>query len=252
MRIMDPGVEIKQELSDSDITFGETSMTNLETFHQSNSSTSTQPFQFIEIETEFKKEPEEYSENVQNFNQSSISSDMKTEPVEDYIDNFEDSIQNDPDFEPDSRLPESYYENEESLPPQEEDTIKRRNRNKNRCVICGHRCKKAEELKSHMETAHEGHKPFKCPNCDADFTNEISMKKHYSMRHKEKEKTFKCSTCFETFRLKSDLAKHNVTVHGMKKPHKCPQCQDCFAFKHHLKRFESYKFDWFIHALCIV
>ena len=139
MRIMDPGVEIKQELSDSDITFGETSMTNLETFHQSDSSTSTQPFQFIEIETEFKKEPEEYSENVQNFNQSSISSDIKTEHVEDYIDNFEDSIQNDPDFEPDSRLPESYYENEESLPPQEEDTIKRRNRNKNRCVICRHR-----------------------------------------------------------------------------------------------------------------
>ena len=103
-----------------------------------------------------------------------------------------------------------------------------------------------------METAHEGQKPFRCPNCDADFTNEISMKKHYSMRHKEKEKTFKCSTCFETFRLKSDLAKHNVNVHGMKKPHKCPQCQDCFAFKHHLKRFESYKFDWLIHALCIV
>ena len=97
---MDPGVEIKQELSDSDITFGETSMTNLETFHQSNSSTSTQPFQFIEIETKFKREPEECSENVQNFNQSSISSDIKTEPVEDYIDNFEDSIQNDPDFEP--------------------------------------------------------------------------------------------------------------------------------------------------------
>jgi uncharacterized C2H2 Zn-finger protein len=45
-----------------------------------------------------------------------------------------------------------------------------------------------------VETAHEGQKPFKCPNCDADFTNEISMKKHYSMRHKEKEKTFKCKT----------------------------------------------------------
>ena len=102
MRIMDPGVEIKQELSDSDITFGETSMTNLETFHQSDSS--TQPFQFIEIETKFKKEPEEYSENVQNFNQSSISSAIKTEPVENYIDNFEDSIQNDPDFEPESKI----------------------------------------------------------------------------------------------------------------------------------------------------
>ena len=100
---MDPGVEIKQELSDFDIKFGETSMTNLETFHQSNSETSTQPFQFIEIETRFKKEPEEYSENVQNFNESSIPSDIKSEPVEDYIDNFEDSIQNDPDFEPESR-----------------------------------------------------------------------------------------------------------------------------------------------------
>ena len=99
---MDPGVEIKQELSDFDIKFGETSMTNLETFDQSDSS--TQPFQFIEIETKFTKEPEEYSENVQNFNESSIPSDIKSEPVEDYyIDNFEDSIQNDPDFEPESR-----------------------------------------------------------------------------------------------------------------------------------------------------
>ena len=56
---MDPGVVIKQELSDSDITFGETSMTNLETFHQSDSSTSTQPFQFIEIETKFYPEMKE-------------------------------------------------------------------------------------------------------------------------------------------------------------------------------------------------
>ena len=109
-------------------------------------------------------------------------------------------------------------------------------------MICGHKCRKAEELKAHTELHHVGQKPFKCSECNVYFTNDISRKKHFSMRHKvhkEKENLFTCARCSETFWTKLEFTKHNVSVHGLKK-HKCPQCENCFALGHHLKRLKFY------------
>ena len=112
-----------------------------------------------------------------------------------------------------------------------------RRRKKYICTFCNQKCESAEEFKSHLSTFHEGSKPYKCSECDADFFLESGLKKHFAMRHKNTEKKFKCSTCFMMFRLKTELAKHNVDDHDMKKPYKCPQCENRFAFKHHLNRY---------------
>ena len=60
---------------------------------------------------------------------------------------------------------------------------------------------KRQNLKKHIETFHEGIKPFKCSICDAEFSNKQNLKKHVS----EGLKPFKCSVCdikFDPFKLR--------------------------------------------------
>jgi uncharacterized C2H2 Zn-finger protein len=42
-------------------------------------------------------------------------------------------------------------------------------------------------LKAHIESVHEGNKPFKCSSCDVTFTEKRCMKKHFSKFHEGKK-----------------------------------------------------------------
>jgi uncharacterized Zn-finger protein len=62
-------------------------------------------------------------------------------------------------------------------------------------------------MNGHIESVHEGKKPFKCNICDV------------------------------TFFQKGDLTKHGKTVHEGKKPHKCNGCDKAFSQKGSLNPF---------------
>ena len=112
--------------------------------------------------------------------------------------------------------------------------IKRTTINKiNVCPICGKNVKIS--LKIHIESVHEGKKPFKCSLCDAAFGFKYGLNMHILSVH-EKKKPFKCSKCEFEATQKSNLKRHEETVHEGIKSHKCTICGAAFGIAGSLKR----------------
>ena len=112
--------------------------------------------------------------------------------------------------------------------------IKRTTVNKiNVCPICGKNVKIS--MKIHIESVHEGKKPFKCSLCDSAFGFKYGLNMHIVSVH-EKKKPFKCSKCEFEATQKVNLKKHIETVHEGIKSHKCTICGAAFGISTSLKR----------------
>ena len=71
-----------------------------------------------------------------------------------------------------------------------------------------------------LQAVHEGKRPYKCSECDADFAYKQHMKTHIISVH-EKRKPHLCPTCGVGFADKSNLISHIAAVHeGKKRPMK--------------------------------
>ena len=68
------------------------------------------------------------------------------------------------------------------------------------------------DLKRHLESVHEGIKPFKCNICGKGSASNGEMKKHVETVH-EGKKPFKCTTCNSCYTRKTTLNKHIKSVH---------------------------------------
>ena len=67
---------------------------------------------------------------------------------------------------------------------------------------------------------HEGKRPYKCSECDADFAYKHQITTHIVAVH-EKRKPHLCPTCGVGFADKSNLKNHIASVHeGKKRPMK--------------------------------
>ena len=114
----------------------------------------------------------------------------------------------------------------------------------NKCLKCkkcnqsshNFKCEYFDNLKLHIETVHEGEKPFKCKLCDRMCSQIETLDQHVADIH-EGKKPFKCKKCnksshnfkCEIFddRMKDvhdNLKPHIETVHEGKKPFKCKLC----------------------------
>ena len=71
-------------------------------------------------------------------------------------------------------------------------------------------------------------KPFKCINCDKNFTVIACLKSHIESVHKGK-KSFKCNFCDRNFTQKGSLGRHISSVHEGKSAFKCDICNKGFA-----------------------
>ena len=102
-----------------------------------------------------------------------------------------------------------------------------------KCDICNSLFKTKGKLERHIQSFHEGIKPFKCIICDVSF-----LQKHHLNTHKvsvcEGKKPFKCYICDACFTRNGDLNRHVASVHEGKKPFKCSICATRFARKTHL------------------
>ena len=95
------------------------------------------------------------------------------------------------------------------------------------CTICKKVFKRPYLLKKHVESVHEGIRPFKCESCDAKFSYERDKKNHISSVHKG-EKPFNCGFCDKNFATINGLKGHISTTHEEKQ---CKICKRKFSDK---------------------
>ena len=69
----------------------------------------------------------------------------------------------------------------------------------------------------HIDSIHNGKKPFDCNVCSKIFTHKSNLNKHIKIVH-EGKKPYACSICSSAFATKQSLKKHIDGVHEGKKP----------------------------------
>ena len=67
-------------------------------------------------------------------------------------------------------------------------------------------------LKAHIESVHEGKKPFHCTICDSSFRRNTHLTRHIASVH-EKAKPFSCDICHMSFARKQNLVAHSRNIH---------------------------------------
>ena len=65
----------------------------------------------------------------------------------------------------------------------------------------------AASFKRHIESVHEGKRPYKCDHCELRFEEKSKMKNHVSVVH-DKQKSFNCGSCDAKFATKTNLKEH--------------------------------------------
>ena len=112
-----------------------------------------------------------------------------------------------------------------------------------KCKFCERSFDYKDSLKKHLDRLHN--RKF-CNKCCDDFADRESLTKHLSTfcnKGKREGKVYPCTKCDKILNSKRVLKKHEKLIHtvGIKKKHRCDQCQKTFATE---KGLESH------HATC--
>ena len=121
------------------------------------------------------------------------------------------------------------------------------------CGICKLECADSYELQRHMRTTHTGNMPYKCNECDREFSQYNNLRRHLRVHSGKSykchicgrtfneifylemhigshtgERTYKCGVCNLTFKDNADLQKH-VKTHKAEELHTCDVCGKSFS-----------------------
>ena len=104
------------------------------------------------------------------------------------------------------------------------------------CPICGkHFCNQTSK-KVHIETIHEGKKPFRCDTCGVNFSQKGTLNDHILRIHEKinkrlslKRYLYTCIDCDYECDSNSELKKHRWTVHKGKKLFSCLLCDATYT-----------------------
>ncbi len=109
------------------------------------------------------------------------------------------------------------------------------------CDQCGKECSGEDELNIHINSAH------KCPFCDISFKNKKPRLKHIQKAHSDML-LIKCTLCGKRFHEQMHLKCHHSLCHkdrGPKKSHKCLFCnrtyKDIRSKKTHMEKDHSFE-----------
>ena len=108
-------------------------------------------------------------------------------------------------------------------------------------------------MKTHVESVHEGKKPFKCDICGSYFAHKGTLKIHVDGVHKLISHI--CELCERSFKCKSGLNHHKNEFHNMGKLFHCPVCQKTFKRKFEMNahiRIDHEGRKDFICSICTV
>ena len=102
----------------------------------------------------------------------------------------------------------------------------------NMCEVCEITYTTKGSLDRHIQTVHEGKKPFQCEICKTCFSKTNTLQKHIFTVH-EGKKAYKCLICNDSFMFSASLKHHIsmyhlVKVHEVKKPQESYTCHACF------------------------
>nr|XP_033469525.1 zinc finger protein 239-like isoform X3 [Epinephelus lanceolatus] len=100
------------------------------------------------------------------------------------------------------------------------------------CRFCGKHFTKDSYLIRHVDTSHNGHKAFKCLECNKEFEQRYYLVMH--TRIHTGEKPFSCDYCDRTFSQNSSRLVH-MRRHTGEKPYFCNKCGKSFAQSNHLR-----------------
>ena len=81
-----------------------------------------------------------------------------------------------------------------------------------KCDSCGRSFTRADHLRGHIKTIHEGHKDFKCESCGKSFTQAGHVRRHIKTVH-EGCKNVKCESCGKSFTQADFLSRHMKIIH---------------------------------------
>lgn len=118
--------------------------------------------------------------------------------------------------------------------------------------FCGSKFPVPAKLKWHIQTVHEGLRPFGCELCNETFKNKITLTKHEKLIHgleiliPKKEKTQSknlCDICGREFRQLVHLKEHVTSVHEKNKSFACDKCEKKFHTKRKLKVHQRYEHE---------
>ena len=107
-----------------------------------------------------------------------------------------------------------------------------------KCKACGKTFSRAQYLKTHILTVHQGQKRYKCDTCGKLFASERHVKKHIYIIHEghKEQKNHKCESCGKSFSFPGGLKSHILTVHEGRKDYKCDFCSKAFSDAQYLKQ----------------
>ena len=187
-----------------------------------------------------RQETDESIENIGDWKEVELSSDIKDEETnrfefeEDIIDAFEHEGDNE------KFQKEAIKENLENVSEQDplRDVLRNEkyDRNKSKvCKICNATYTRPVNLKRHIESVHEGKKPFKCSECDSSFTQSGHLKKHIETVH-EKNKSWVCEFCQKSFCRKDQLNSHIISIHPGNESFQCNLCDLSFMTENVLRK----------------
>jgi KRAB domain-containing zinc finger protein len=88
----------------------------------------------------------------------------------------------------------------------------------------------------HMDSVHEGKKPYQCDLCGTTISTKYSLEKHMKLTHEETDLKHHCHICSKAFKNTNYLPRHIQAVHEGKKPFQCNVCSCAFYGKFKLEQ----------------